>query len=390
MKAHMDFPGGGNARERHAFGPARRVLEAWSTGEVLPVLEQVQAHARAGAWVLGFVAYEAAPAFDAAMPVLVPVAGLPLAAFGVFDAPLPRAATLDRAERAAARPETPAAPAHWSWLHDTPSIHAGVEQIRAAIARGEVYQVNLTTRLRAAFAGSAPALFAALCSAQPDGYCLHLDGGRWQLLSVSPELFFDWTPQGVLSTQPMKGTAARDADPARDTALREAMLSSEKELAENRMIVDLLRNDLGRIAELGSVQVPRLFEAVALPTAWQMVSTVRCQTRAQVGLPEVFAALFPCGSVTGAPKIAAMAAIRDLERAPRGAYCGALGMVRPGGHATFAVGIRTVVLDTESGAAECGIGSGITLDSTPAAEEQEWRVKQRFLERAALPPDTGT
>jgi para-aminobenzoate synthetase/4-amino-4-deoxychorismate lyase len=149
------------------------------------------------------------------------------------------------------------------------------------------------------------------------------------------------------------------------------------------MIVDLLRNDLARVAATGTVRVPRLFETDALPTAWQMSSTVECATRPGTGLAEVFRALFPCGSVTGAPKVAAMAAIAAMEPSPRGAYCGAIGLIRPGGHATFNVGIRTVVLDRAAGRAECGIGSGIVFDSVAANEYAEWLVKRRFLLRAS-------
>jgi para-aminobenzoate synthetase/4-amino-4-deoxychorismate lyase len=161
------------------------------------------------------------------------------------------------------------------------------------------------------------------------------------------------------------------------------MQQSAKERAENLMIVDLLRNDLSRVAQLGSVHVPVLFEAQALPTVWQMTSTVRCHTRKDVGLDGIFGALFPCGSVTGAPKVAAMNMIHALEADARGVYCGALGVIRPGGHATFSVAIRTVTIDRAADRAECGVGSGITWDSQAAGEWAEWQVKRLFLERAA-------
>jgi len=201
-------------------------------------------------------------------------------------------------------------------------------------------------------------------------------------VSVSPELFFDWTEAGVLTAQPMKGTAPRHDDAQLDAAAARVMRESVKERAENLMIVDLLRNDLSRVAEVGSVHVPVLFEAHALPTVWQMTSTVRCRTRGDVGLADIFAALFPCGSVTGAPKLAAMQAIRALETGARGVYCGALGVIRPGGHATFSVAIRTVMVDAVAGSAECGVGSGITWDSNAGSEWEEWQIKRRFLDRA--------
>ncbi len=374
VQALVDFPFDGQ-RCRLAFDRPRACLQADDLGAVASVIGAAHEQARAGAWVLGFVAYEAAPAFDRALAVAAGRAPLPLAYFAVFDAPAPPPAPAG----------ADAVVGRWESLLGRTQAGDRIEAIRTAIAAGEVYQVNLTTRLRARFAGAPRAYFERLRQAQPDGYCLFLDGGPWQLLSVSPELFFDWTPAGRLTTQPMKGTAARHADPLADAAARRQMQESAKERAENLMIVDLLRSDLGRIAVPGSVEVPALFEAQALPTAWQMTSTVRCRSRAGIGLAEVFAALFPCGSVTGAPKVAAMAAIRALEPAPRGVYCGAMGMLRPGGRATFNVAIRTVMVDRAAGAAECGIGSGITWDSRPADEWNEWQVKQRFLERASRP-----
>jgi para-aminobenzoate synthetase/4-amino-4-deoxychorismate lyase len=381
MRALIDFPEGG-ARCRHAFAQAQLVLRADELAAVPAVLARAQSHARAGAWVLGYLAYEAAPAFDPAMVVHAPRAGLPLACFAVYGQ---AAADAGWDRVAAPGAGTPAwwLEAPWSPLLDQEQATARMEAIRAAIARGAVYQVNLTTRLRAPFRGDPRACFRALQRAQPGGYGIYLDGGDWQLLSVSPELFFDWTPDGALSARPMKGTAARHADPQRDAAAMRQMQDSPKERAENLMIVDLLRNDLSRVAQAGTVHVPALFEAQALPTAWQMTSTVACRTRAGVGLEDIFGALFPCGSVTGAPKIAAMAAIRSLESEARGAYCGALGVIRPGGHATFNVGIRTVMIDGAGRRAECGVGSGITWDSSAAGEWDEWQVKQRFLARAA-------
>lgn len=341
-----------------------------------PLLTAVERHGRAGGWAVGYVAYEAAPAFDPALRTRPPRPGRPLALFALYDeadatpAPLPAGAFRC---------------GPWNMEMPRHAVEAEVAAIVEAIGDGRYYQVNLSARLTAVFEGEPGALFQALRLAQPDGYGAWFDGGDWQLLSVSPELFFDWTPAGELTTRPMKGTAPRDADPAVDAAARQALVASDKERAENLMIVDLLRNDLSRLARPGSVSVPRLFEVEALPTAWQMTSTVRCRTRADVGLADVFGALFPCGSVTGAPKVAAMAAIAEKEVSPRDAYCGAIGLVRPGGHAVFNVGIRTVSLerDLARGVAHCGIGSGVTWDSDPAAEYAEWLVKRRFLLRAS-------
>jgi para-aminobenzoate synthetase/4-amino-4-deoxychorismate lyase len=356
-----------------SFAAPRDTLVAWRESEVAAALDAAFEAARAGRWAVGFVAYEAAPAFDRAYCVRPSEGALPLAAFAVFDAP-------------AAQPLAGANDAFqcglWRIATSEAEACAAIERLRRQIADGAFYQVNLTTRLRAAFAGSGAAFFAALHAAQPHGYGLYLDGGDWEILSVSPELFFDWRPDGALVTRPMKGTAPRHADAQRDAAAAAALRASAKERAENLMIVDLLRNDLARIARLGSVRAHRLFELDRLPTVWQMSSTVACVTRPGLRLSDVFAALFPCGSVTGAPKIAALHAIAALEPSPRGVYCGALGLIRPGGHATFSVGIRTVVIDRRQGLAECGVGSGIVFDSAPAAEYAEWLAKRRFLLRA--------
>jgi len=385
MRASIDFPGSGS-RFRHAFSRPHTVLQADEPGSVAAAIARAYEHARAGSWVVGLVSYEAAPAFDAAMAVHPARPGLPLASFAVYAEP---DADADRILHATAPAPRWRVDGAWTPLLARDAAMQRMDAIRAAIGRGEVYQVNLTTRLQASFAGDPLAYFRALHRAQPDGYSLYLDAGHWQVLSVSPELFFDWTPDGALRAQPMKGTAPRHADPQRDAASMRHMQDSAKERAENLMIVDLLRNDLSRVARPGSVRVPVLFAAQALPTAWQMTSTVECQTRAGLGLDEVFGALFPCGSITGAPKIAAMAAIRTLEGSARGVYCGALGVIRPGGHATFNVAIRTVTLDAAAGRAECGVGSGITWDSVEADEWAEWQVKQRFLERAAMLAEEG-
>jgi para-aminobenzoate synthetase/4-amino-4-deoxychorismate lyase len=257
-----------------------------------------------------------------------------------------------------------------------------MDRIHQAIAAGEFYQVNYTAPLHSALVGSAPALFERLQRAQPGGYAAYMDTGVEQILSVSPELFFDWKDGHILA-RPMKGTAPRGSSPAEDAALAQELTQSAKERAENVMIVDLLRNDLSRVAQPHSVQVPRLFAVHTLPTVHQMVSDVTAQTRPGTTLADVFTALVPCGSITGAPQVRAMQMIRDLEPSARGVYCGAMGVVRPGGHATFSVAIRTVTLQGDR--ATCGIGSGITADATAAAEWQEWQHKRNFLERASQP-----
>lgn len=369
-------------RLRFAAGAPRAMLVAHALHEVRGVLDAVEAAARAGAWAVGQLRYEAAPAFDAALRTRA--ADGPLAWFAVFDAPLPWDGNLAPGDAAA----------QWREGIARPVFDAAVDRIRGAIAAGECYQVNFTAPLAGDWQGDALALFAALRRAQPGGYaaCIGMGGGH--TLSVSPELFFDWraAPDGTgdILTRPMKGTAARGATPEADTASAAQLRASPKERAENVMIVDLLRNDLSRIAEPHSVRVPRLFHAEALPTVWQMTSDVAARTRAGTRLADVFGALFPCGSVTGAPKVRAMGLIAQMEPGPRGVYCGAVGVVRPdsaGGPgaiaATFNVPIRTVEL--RGSRAVCGIGSGITWGSDAAAEWREWAAKRAFVERASEP-----
>lgn len=371
----------GNPRLRGRWGAPARVLVAHHIGEVKPVLEAVHAAAEAGHWCVGHVRYEAAPAFDAALQVHA--ADGPLVWFEVHDgAPSawPSAEAAGPAEACA------------TWLPTLarPDFDAAIARIHQAIGDGELYQVNYTAPWMGTVTGEGAALFDALLRAQPGGYAACFTAGDEQVLSVSPELFFDWQASaagGSILARPMKGTAARGTTPALDVAAAERLRASPKERAENVMIVDLLRNDLSRIAEPHTVRVPELFHTQALPTVWQMTSDVQARTRTGLRLPDVFAALFPCGSVTGAPKVRAMQLIRELERLPRGIYCGAIGVVRPDGRggiaATFNVPIRTVVMRGTQ--ARCSIGSGITASAEAGAEWQEWLHKQAFLARASEP-----
>ncbi|MDT8992983.1 aminodeoxychorismate synthase component I [Curvibacter sp. APW13] len=364
--------GKGSPALRLAFGAPREVLVARQADEVRAVLEAVEQHARQGRWCVGYLRYEAAPAFDAALAVH-PADG-PLAWFGVHDAPLPEVPALPPPD------DRDTLRARWQSGLQRSVFHAAMDRLHTAIADGEIYQANYTTRIAGTLHSTPVALFAAMHRAQPGGFAAYIDTGEEQVLSVSPELFFDWQ-DGHLVTRPMKGTAARRSDPHTDAAAANHLRTSPKERAENVMIVDLIRNDLSRIALPFSVQVDGLFRVQPLPTVWQMVSDVHADTRTGTRLADVFGALFPCGSVTGAPKVQAMRLIRELEDTPRGVYCGAVGVVRPGGSATFNVPIRTVL--TRDGAAWAGTGSGITSDATADGEWQEWRHKQTFLLRAS-------
>ena len=365
-------------RQCRTFVDPVAVHVARQPDQVAGVLDALVNASVRGNWCVGFVTHEAAPAFDAALQTK-PAEGFPLAWFAEFteaaDGVLP-------AVPEAAQPAFVVSP----WRTDTsPERFAEcVESIRADIREGRFYQVNYTTRLNADFGGDALTFYRALQVAQPRGYHAFIDAGEFQLLSVSPELFF-CLRDGVVTTQPMKGTAPRGDTAEADAALADGLTHSTKERAENLMIVDLLRNDLSRVATPSSVEVPHLFSLHPLPSVWQMTSTVRARLRARLTVKDVFAALFPCGSVTGAPKVEAMRAIVALESSARGAYCGAIGLVTPDGSACFNVGIRSVWI--EHGRASFGVGSGITYDSTVAGEAAELAYKARFVQRASKRDD---
>ncbi|HEX7349875.1 aminodeoxychorismate synthase component I [Brachybacterium sp.] len=361
------------------FAQAERVISAHRPEEVRGALAEVQDAVDGGAWAFGMVAYEAAAGLDPAARVRAPQEGLPLAWFGLAAAPDEHPSPLTTGEGFEVAPWVP----DWS-----PAEHAvRVEAVRAAIAEGDTYQANLTTRLRSHVTGDAFGLYGALAQRQRGAHHAFLDLGRHRVVSASPESFLDWE-DGVLRTAPMKGTAARGRTPAADRTAREALLASEKDRAENVMIVDLLRNDLARVCEPGSVQVTELLRAEEYPTLWQLTSRIRGRTRPQAGLVDVLEALFPCGSITGAPKLSTMALLADLEDAPRGAYCGAIGWLAPGAapRASFNVAIRTVVIDGADDAAVYGAGGGITWDSTPAGEYEELLVKTAVLPTGTRAP----
>ncbi len=364
-----------SAALRAAFGEPVAVLVAHTLDQVKAVLQAVEERALRGQWCVGFVRYEAAPAFDSALAVH-PASG-PLAWFGVHDAPLPSVADL-------ATPSTPVADgtrrASWQPGMARSSFNTALARLHRAISDGEIYQANYTARNEGQLHVPPWDLFAAMRQAQPGGFAAYINTGDEQVLSASPELFFDWH-NGHVVTRPMKGTAPRGRTPEDDAALADALRTSPKERAENVMIVDLIRNDLSRIAQPFSVTVDGLCRVQALSTVWQMVSDVHADTRPGTTLVDVFTALFPCGSVTGAPKVQAMRLIRELEDTDRAVYCGAVGVVRPGGSATFNVPIRTVL--AQGSRLRTGTGSAITSDAEADGEWQEWRHKQAYLTRAS-------
>ncbi|WP_413185172.1 aminodeoxychorismate synthase component I [Paraburkholderia sacchari] len=251
-----------------------------------------------------------------------------------------------------------------------------VSEIRSLIAAGEVYQINYTFALDVSTRGDAGALYRRLASANPSAHAAYIEDGDRRILSFSPELFLQHSG-GKLTTRPMKGTAPRDTDPERDDRLAAQLQASTKDRAENLMIVDLLRNDLGRIARTGSVAVENLFALERYATVWTLTSTITADI-GEPNLEHILRALFPCGSVTGAPKIAAMRHIRRLENAPRGVYCGSIGWLAPDGRFSMNVAIRTLVLDRGGEGVYC-VGGGIVMDSDPAREWEECKWKSRII-----------
>ena len=353
---------------RQAFAAPRQVIRADRGDEVPAALAAAEAALAQGRYVAGWLSYELGYVLEPRLTGLEP-GSAPLLRLGIFDGPGDVPAV---AGRAYAGPLTP----EWNATEYGTRFKA----VKHYIAAGDIYQANLSFRARFPFLGEPRALYEQLLAASGAGHCGYVDDGERQILSLSPELFFDLSRDGLLTVRPMKGTAPREGD---DTAEREALAASAKNRAENLMIVDLIRNDLSRIAEKGSVQVSDLFKVETYPTLHTMVSTVTARKRADIGLADILRALFPCGSVTGAPKIRAMEILRQLESSPRGAYCGAVGFFAPDGSAHFNVAIRTLTIC--GGQGEMGIGGGVVQDSRPDSEYAECLLKARFFEAARKP-----
>ena len=343
--------------------------------QVRPILTAANAAASHGNWVIGFLTYEAGAAFDSAIPARPTAEGFPLAWFGVYRRrtevePInpPDASPLVRNVRRLGGGD---------WYRES------VDQIRSRIAAGDVYQVNLTDRLVADFEGDPADLYRAMATAQGGAFNALIEFEHASIVSASPELFITIS-DGIVTTRPMKGTAARRARQDDDRRAATQLRASLKEQAENVMIVDLLRNDLSRVSHPGGVSVPALLDTERFETVWQLTSTVRAEISDTVDLGEVLAATFPCGSITGAPKIAATNVIAELEPWPRGVYCGSIGVISPstsGGQpsAVFNVAIRTAVIDNRSNTLTFGAGGGITWDSYPPDENREVEAKSAVL-----------
>lgn len=356
------------------------IIRAECADDLSHAFRRIDAALSSGLFLAGFCSYELGYAFEPRLQGLMPGnRRSPLLWFGCFEA----VERLDPASLDAFWGEqTPPAPLRelgFGW--DAAGHAEKARRVLDLLRAGDVYQVNLTFPMRFRFDGDPLQLYAAMRAAQPAAHGGMVATGEMNLLSVSPELFVE-TRAGVATTRPMKGTAARSADPVADAHAVRALQSDPKQRAENLMIVDLLRNDLSRISVVGSVEVPRLFTVETYPTLHTMTSTITSRLQPGVTAPDLIKAMFPCGSVTGAPKIRAMEIIRDLEGEARGVYTGSIGMISPGGDLRFNVAIRTATLFAD-GEGVYGVGSGIVADSDPRAEYEECKLKARVLTELA-------
>ena len=350
------------------FENPHRIIVTNRIEEVLPALQQIENLVNENEWyAAGFLCYEAAGAFDPALITRAP-GDFPVLWFGLYEKPQPTDLPFPDFQS-------------YSLGETVPSVNQSdygkdIARIKKHIGAGDTYQVNYTLRLLTPFSGDPWHLFLAMVRAQSPGYAAWADIGRYAICSASPELFFR-LEGNRLTCKPMKGTVKRGRTQKEDESLAEWLRLSEKNRAENLMIVDMIRNDLGRVADTGSVQVPGMFQIERHPTLWQMTSTVTADCTKSVS--EIFTALFPCASITGAPKIRTTQLISELEPAPRGIYTGCIGFIAPGRSVQFNVAIRTAVIDRSSHQAEYGSGGGIVWDSVPDDEYTEALLKSRVL-----------
>ncbi len=372
-----------DAREEGEAAPARlysnpvEIVEARTPEDLGAALDTLAKAEQRGLHAAGYMSYEAGLAMEARLTERLPSArSCPLAWFGLFE----DYALLEPDAVAAQLPD-----AKGAWLGD---IRPGVTRqeydrafakVQDYILAGDIYQANLTFGAHAAHAGHPLALYAAIRDRAKAGYGgVVFDGSNW-ILSFSPELFFAMK-EGRITAKPMKGTAARVKDAAADLLVQTEMLNDPKQRAENLMIVDLLRNDLSRVAEQGSVKVPELFHVETYPTIHTMTSTVTAQVKDGLDAVDVLRQVYPCGSITGAPKIRAMEIIDELETDQRGIYCGSIGRIDASGDAAFNVAIRTLFIDMDQETLSIGLGSGIVADSIGGDEWRECLAKGRFAE----------
>ena len=369
------------------FTEPYRLFIAETLDDVLPALGEIERLVQANHWyAAGFLSYEAASAFDSALQSRASTTGLdehstlrsarssefPYLWFGLY--PKPDSITLPT-------PDGGKEILNWYPTTDCETYHSAIAKIKDHIADGRTYQVNFTMRLQTEFTGNPWEFFLHLAQSQ-NRHAAYIDTGRHVIASASPELFFQ-LDGNTISCRPMKGTTARGRTTAEDREQSDWLKKSVKNRAENVMIVDMIRNDLGRIAEMGSVVVPHLFETERYRTLWQMTSTVTAKTEAS--LAEIFTAIFPSASITGAPKVSTMKIIAELENTPRKIYTGTIGYIAPQRKAKFNVAIRTALIDRELNTAEYGVGGGIVWDSTSQDEYAEALLKAYVLREQQQP-----
>jgi para-aminobenzoate synthetase / 4-amino-4-deoxychorismate lyase len=354
------------------FDQPQGLLVALRPEEVPLCLQEADAALAHGYHVAGYISYEAALGLDSAFETSRAYV-MPLLWLGVFSAPTCVDVPGQHALSCCLR---------WRAELTPEEYQATIGSIKSRIAAGSTYQANFTFRFWSFYAGDPRELFYFLYHNQPSTCCMYVNTGRWAICSASPELFFALNGL-TITVRPMKGTLRRGRWPEEDERLASQLRLSEKDRAENLMIVDMVRNDLGRVCRVGSVHVPRLFEVERHPTVLQMTSTVTGSTSAPFS--QIISSLFPSASITGAPKVGTMRILARTERSPREAYTGSIGYITPERQARFNVAIRTVILDQHTGTAQCGIGSGITWDSTPDQEYQECMLKIRFTEQHHKP-----
>lgn len=369
----------GYERLRRYVNPAA-IVQVGDPLRVEGALHVLQNARRAGKHVAGYFSYELGYVLEPHLrPLLPEQRDVPLLWFGIFDSceeltgEAANAALVARTEGRAY-----GSPLDHEW--NCEEYAARFAQVHGLIGAGDIYQANLSFRSRFTAIGDPMALYLDLRNRSKAAHGAFIDDGTRHILSLSPELFFSISRDGKITAKPMKGTAARGGNPMDDMVVRTQLQNSEKDRAENLMIVDLLRNDLGRVAEMGSVSVSDLYAIETFPTLHQMVSTVSAQLKPEVTVGDLVRALLPCGSVTGTPKIRAMEVIRELEESPRGVYCGAIGHFAPDGSAEFNVAIRTLTIGGEHG--NLGIGGAVVHDSRAQGEYDECLLKARYYNTA--------
>ena len=356
---------------RYLFTKPIKELKTRNLDQVEVLLKEVEAYQEKGFYAVGYVSYEAAPAFEKKFAVHpAPLMGEYLLYFTIHE----EVETLPFPEDY----EAVDLPANWKEEVEAPAYQEAIETIHHHIRQGDTYQVNYTVQLSQELKSDPLAIYNRLVVEQKAHYNAFIQHDDVSILSISPELFFEQDDR-LLTTRPMKGTTRRGL--TNQTDLQEAawLEADPKNRAENMMIVDLLRNDMNRISEIGSEQVTRLCQVEQYSTVWQMTSTIESRLRAEVDLVQTFRALFPCGSITGAPKISTMEIIQKTEIAPRGVYCGTIGILLPRGKRIFNVAIRT--LQMQGNQAIYGVGGGITWDSKWESEYQETKQKSAVLYR---------